>query len=394
MLRAATLILAKDARLRARDRSVWLFALVVPIGLTFLFSSIFPDTGELELTAGVVDLDGGEVAAGFVDGVLPGLAEADILTLVAFEDERDARSQVADGTVDAAWILPDGFSEAVAAGEDARIEVLVTAGRTLPGEVARGVAEAYASRIEQVGLALTTEVALTGTPPDPALAGAIGAAAAEAEALIAIEQETAGNGQPLDPVSYLAAGMASFFVFFVVQFGITGLLEERQLGTLQRLKAAPISPGAIQLGKLMGAFLLGLASMTALSVASTTVLGASWGPTSGVVILVVALVLAAMGVMALVGTFARTAEQAGNYQSIVAIVLGLSGGVFFPIPGDNLVMQIATRLSPHGWFIRGMDTLSTTGRWTAVLPAAVAILAFGVVAAIPAVVLERRRSSW
>jgi len=394
VLRAATLILAKDARLRARDRSVWLFALVVPIGLTFLFSSIFPDTGELELTAGVVDLDGGEVAAGFVDGVLPGLAEADILTLVAFEDERDARSQVADGTVDAAWILPDGFSEAVAAGEDARIEVLVTAGRTLPGEVARGVAEAYASRIEQVGLALTTEVALTGTPPDPALAGAIGAAAAEAEALIAIEQETAGNGQPLDPVSYLAAGMASFFVFFVVQFGITGLLEERQLGTLQRLKAAPISPGAIQLGKLMGAFLLGLASMTALSVASTTVLGASWGPTSGVVILVVALVLAAMGVMALVGTFARTAEQAGNYQSIVAIVLGLSGGVFFPIPGDNLVMQIATRLSPHGWFIRGMDTLSTTGRWTAVLPAAVAILAFGVVAAIPAVVLERRRSSW
>ncbi len=394
MLRAATLILAKDARLRARDRSVWLFALVVPIGLTFLFSSIFPDTGELELTAGVVDLDGGEVAAGFVDGVLPGLAEADILTLVAFEDERDARSQVADGTVDAAWILPDGFSEAVAAGEDARIEVLVTAGRTLPGEVARGVAEAYASRIEQVGLALTTEVALTGTPPDPALAGAIGAAAAEAEALIAIEQETAGNGQPLDPVSYLAAGMASFFVFFVVQFGITGLLEERQLGTLQRLKAAPISPGAIQLGKLMGAFLLGLASMTALSVASTTVLGASWGPTSGVVILVVALVLAAMGGMALVGTFARTAEQAGNYQSIVAIVLGLSGGVFFPIPGDNLVMQIATRLSPHGWFIRGMDTLSTTGRWTAVLPAAVAILAFGVVAAIPAVVLERRRSSW
>lgn len=394
MLRAATLILAKDARLRARDRSVWLFALVVPIGLTFLFSSIFPDTGELEVTAGVVDLDGGEVAAGFVDGVLPGLAEADILTLVAFEDEAEARSQVADGTADAAWILPAGFSDAVAAGEDARIEVLVTAGRTLPGEVARGVAEAYASRIEQVGLALTTEVALTGAPPDPALAGAIGAAAADAEELIAIEQETAGNGQPLDPVSYLAAGMASFFVFFVVQFGITGLLEERQLGTLQRLKAAPISPGAIQLGKLMGAFLLGLASMTALSVASTTVLGASWGPTPGVVILVVALVLAAMGVMALVGTFARTAEQAGNYQSIVAIVLGLSGGVFFPIPGDNLVMQIATRLSPHGWFIRGMDTLSTTDRWSAVLPAAAAILAFGVVAAIPAVVIERRRSSW
>ncbi len=394
MLRAATLILAKDARLRARDRSVWLFALVVPIGLTFLFSSIFPDTGELELTAGVVDLDGGEVAAGFVDGVLPALAEDGILTRVDLDDEADARARVADGTADAVWILPEGFSEAVAAGEDARIEVLVTAGATLSGEVARGVAEAYASRIEQVGLAITTEVALTGGPPDPALAGAIGAAAAAAGTLIALAEETTGNGAPLDAVSYLAAGMASFFVFFVVQFGITGQLEERQLGTLQRLQAAPISPGAIQLGKLLGAFLLGLASMTALTLASTTLLGASWGPAPGVAILVVALVLAAMGVMALVGMFARTSEQAGNYQSIVAIVLGLSGGVFFPIPGDNLIMQIATRLSPHGWFIRGMDTLSTTDRWSAVLPAAAAIVAFGAVAAIPAVVLQRRRSSW
>ena len=394
MLRAATLILAKDARLRARDRSVWLFALVVPIGLTFLFSSIFPDTGEVELTAGVVDLDGGEVAAGFVDGVLPAIAQEDILTLVSFADEADARAQVTDGTVDAAWVLPAGFSEAVATGEDARIEVLVSSGGGITGAVARGVAEAYASRVEQVGLALATEVALTAGPPDPALAGAIGAAAADAQALITLEEQTAGNGEPLDAVSYLAAGMASFFVFFVVQFGITGALEERQLGTLQRLKAAPISPGAIQLGKLLGAFLLGLASMTALSVAATTVLGASWGPAPGVVILVVALVLAAMGVMALVGVFARTAEQAGNYQSIVAIVLGLSGGVFFPIPGDNPIMQVATRLSPHGWFIRGMDTLSTTGRWSAVLPAAAAILAFAVVAAIPAVVIERRRSSW
>ncbi len=394
MLRAATIILSKDARLRARDRSVWLFALVVPIGLTFLFSSIFPDTGEFQLTAGVVDLDGGEVAAGFVDGVVPALVDEGILTTVDLEDESDARTRVADGDLDAAWILPEGFSAAVAGGEDARIEVYVTAGRTLAGEVARGVAEAYASRIEQVGLAITTEVALTGAPPDPALIGAIGAAAAEAEGLIALEEQTAGEGEPLDEVSYLAAGMAAFFVFFVVQYGITGRLEERQLGTLQRLQAAPISPAAIQLGKLLGAFLLGLASMTALTVASITLLGASWGPAPGVAILLVSMVLAAMGVMALVGVFARTAEQAGNYQSIVAIVLGVAGGVFFPIGGDNPLMQVLRRLSPHGWFIDGVYTLSLTGRWSAVLPAAAAILAFGAVTALPAVVIERRRSSW
>lgn len=394
MLRAASLILAKDARLRLRDRSVWLFALVVPIGLTFLFSSIFPDTGAIELRAGVVDLDGGEVAAGFVEGVVPALAEADVLTQVAFESEEDARTQVAEGVVDAAWVLPAGFSEEVLAGGDARIEVLVAAGRTLPGELARGVAEAYARRIEQAGLALTVQGALAGGPPDPQLIGAVGVAAAEAEELIRLTSDLSERGEPLDAVSYLAAGMAAFFVFFTVQFGVTGLLEERQFGTMSRLLAAPIAPGAIHLGKLLGAFLLGSTSMAVLAVASQLLLGAEWGPAPGVAILIVAIVLAAIGVMSLVALFAHTAEQASNFQAVVAVVLGLTGGVFVPIPGDVAALRIITAVSPHGWFLRGLNELSASGQWTAVLPAAGAILLFGAVTAAPAVVLQRRRSSW
>ncbi|MFO7961677.1 MAG: ABC transporter permease [Nitriliruptoraceae bacterium] len=394
MLRAASHILVKDTRLRLRDRSVWLFAFVVPLGLTFLFSSIFPDTETIELTAGVVDLDGGEVAAGFVDGVVPALVEADVVTAATFTGEQDARAQVADGTVDAVWVLPAGFSEAVLAGGDARIDVLVAAGRSLPGELARGVAEAYARRIEQVGLALTLEGVLSGGPPSPQLVGAVGAAASEAEDLIRLSTRTSDVGEPLDPLSYLAAGMAAFFVFFVVPYGITGLLEERQLGTMPRLLAAPIPPGAIQLSKLLGAFLLGITSMAVLSVASHLLLGAEWGPPVGIAILVVALVLAAMGVMSLVAVFAHTAEQAGNYQAVVAIVLGLSGGVFFPIPGDAGVLRIVTALSPHGWFLRGMNGLAASGQWSAVLPATGAILLFGAVTAVPALVLQRRRSTW
>ena len=394
MLRAASLILAKDTRLRVRDRSVWLFAFVVPLGLTFLFSSIFPDTEAIELRAGVVDLDGGEVAAGFVEGVVPALAEADVLTQVEFDSEEDARSRVAEGSVDAAWVLPAGFSEEVLAGGDARIEVLVAAGRTLPGELARGVADAYARRIEQAGLALTVQGALTGGPPDPQLIGAIGVAAAEAEELIQLTTDLSERGEPLDAVSYLAAGMAAFFVFFTVQFGVTGLLEERQLGTMPRLLAAPIAPGAIHLGKLLGAFLLGCTSMAVLAVASQQLLGAEWGPAPGVAILIVALVLAAIGVMSLVALFAHTAEQASNFQAVVAVVLGLTGGVFVPIPGDVAALRIITAVSPHGWFLRGLNELAASGQWTTVLPAAGAILLFGAVTAAPAVVLQRRRSSW
>ena len=38
-----------------------------------------------------------------------------------------------------------------------------------------------------------------------------------------------------------------------------------------------------------------------------------------------------MAVMALVATVAKTAEQAANWQAMVALVLGMLGGSFFPV---------------------------------------------------------------
>jgi ABC-2 type transport system permease protein len=394
VLRASLLLLRKDLRLRTRDRSVLLFAFVVPLGLTAVFSFIFPSEGELEIRGAVVDLDGGPVGAGLADELLPALVDQGVLLSVDRLDEDEARSQVTDGDLAVAWVVPAGTSQAITTGAGATIEVLVADGRVLSGEVARGVARAYAAEIDRIGLAVVTAASATGSPPDGELTQQIAATAATVAPVATVVDATTGSGQRMDITSYLAAGMAAFFVFFTVQFGVSGLLEERELGTLPRLLASPIPPAAVQAGKLLGAFLLGLVSMTVLAVASSLLLGASWGPTPGVALLVVALVLAALGVMSLVGSFAKTAEQAGNLQSIVAVVLGLLGGVFFPLPGDNLLLRTLTSVSPHGWFLRGLQDLVASGDWTVVLPNVVAITAFGLAASVPAMVLLRRRSTW
>jgi ABC-2 type transport system permease protein len=395
VFRAALVILGKDLRLRLRDRSVLLYAFVVPLGLIVLFSSILPEPEELSLTAAVVDADGGDVARGFVDGVLPALVEAGTLELVEVADEAAARRAVTAGELDAAWVLPVGFSEDVGAGRPSELVVVVAAGRFLPGEIARGVAEAYATQVRQVGLAVATTATVSRAAPGPQDIAAAAQIAATTPPVLQLENEaSSAGGGLLDPTSYLAAGMAAFFVFFVVQFGITGLLEERQQGTMPRLLAAPIPPAATQLGKISGAFVLGLVSMTVLAIASSLLLGADWGPAPGVAVLVVALVLAAMGVLALVGTFARTAEQAGNLQAVVGIVLGLLGGVFFPVPGDAELLRTASLISPHGWFLRGIAELRASGDWMVVWPAAGAIVAFGLVTALPAALRQRRAATW
>jgi ABC-2 type transport system permease protein len=391
MILAAMTILGKDLRLRVRDRSVIAFALVVPLGLTVLFSFVFPDIEEITLTAAVVDEDGGTVSHGFVDGVLPELVASGLLTLREVDDRAAADAALVDGSLDAVWILPAGFSDAVTAGRPADLEVVVNPDRGLQAQVAQGVAEGYALHLEGVALAVATSAA-TGEVAGEDLAAVAASAAASPPVMRLVATEAADL--QLDPTSYLAAGMAVFFVFFTVQFGVTGLLEEKQLGTMPRLLAAPISPTAIHLGKALGAAVLGVTSMAVLAVASRFLLGAAWGAPLGVAILILAVVAAAIGLMTLVGSFARTAEQAGNLQAIVAIVLGMLGGVFFPLDLGEGPLRLVSLIAPHGWFLRGISDLVGSGRWTAVLPAAAAMLAFGIATAVPAALRLRRTLTW
>jgi ABC-2 type transport system permease protein len=106
-----------------------------------------------------------------------------------------------------------------------------------------------------------------------------------------------------------------------------------------------------------------------------------------VAILVVAGVLAAIGVMAVVLALARTAEQGQNFQAIAAVMLGMLGGAFFPIAQVGGPLATLTYLTPHSWFLRGLADLSGGGGLGTVWPAAGALVLFGVVTA--AVALPR-----
>jgi ABC-2 type transport system permease protein len=152
--------------------------------------------------------------------------------------------------------------------------------------------------------------------------------------------------------------MAIFFLFFTAQFGVLSLLSERREGTLTRLVAAPIPPWSIVLGKALGSFLLGIAAMTVLVLASSFLLGAEWGSPVAVALLVLAAVIAAMGITALITTLARTEEQAGGWNSIVAVSLAILGGAFFDVSQGPEILGQVSRITPHAWFLEGIDILS------------------------------------
>jgi ABC-2 type transport system permease protein len=377
---AAFLIAEKDLRQRLRDRSAIMLALVIPLGLAFIFNLIIGGATEGDVTFryALVDGDHGPVAGTFVDEVLGSLEDDGLVRLVSARSIEQGRRLAEDGDVDATFVIPTGFSEAVQGQRASAIRVIGNVDAQIATQVARAVAEGFAGDLNGVRVAVATVLSAEkggrGTPA-PVLA----ARAASTRAPIGIDDVSAATRE-LDADTFFAAGMAVFFLFFTVQFGVSSLLEERNDGTLSRLLAAPVSRASILGGKLLTSFVLGVVSMTGLVVATSLLMGATWGDPLGVAVLILAGVLSAIAIMAVIATLARSAELAGNWQAIIAVILGLLGGTFFPIAEAGGVIAKLSLLTPHAWFLRGLADLAGGGGVGSVLPAAAAILAFAAVA--------------
>jgi ABC-2 type transport system permease protein len=380
-MRSAVLICVKDLKARLRDRSALLIGIVVPLGLAFIFNSIFSGISGNSKTIqlGVVALDRGTIGQQFVSQVLGAVGSSGLIAVHHENTVAGARALAAAGTLNAVIVIPADFSARVGANQPASMRVIGNVDSPISSQVARSIAESYAAELNRVRLSVATVVAHGGNAgaPSPSRLQALAARAAATTAPVAVGDISA-KSKELDQKSFFAAGMAVFFLFFTVQFGITSLLEERSDGTLARLLAAPITRASILGGKLLTSFMLGVVSMVVLVVATSLLFGASWGNPAGVAVLIVAAILAAMGIMSLIATLAKDAEQAGNWQSVVAVVLGLLGGTFFPVSQAPGILSKLTFAAPQAWFLRGLGDLRGGGISVVWVPA-LAMLGFAVV---------------
>jgi ABC-2 type transport system permease protein len=174
--------------------------------------------------------------------------------------------------------------------------------------------------------------------------------------------------------------MAVLFLFFAAQFGVVGLLAERRTGTLARMLASPVAPSTILLGKVLVSFVLCVVSMTVMVAATTLLMGASWGDPIAVAALVLAVSASATGIATLVVGFARTEEQAGGAIAIVAMSLAVLGGSFYQISQAPEGLASLAIVTPHYWFIRGINDLAAGGGIEAVVTPVALLLAVGLVA--------------
>lgn len=379
-MRVAVLIAANDLRQRLRDRSAVLIAVVAPLALAAIFALILSDVadGTVTFDYAIVDQDGGIAAELFSSTVLGEFETSGLIELTRADSLEEGERLAKDGHVAATFLIPAGFSDAVVGGRPGRLVVLGNVDLPIAVAVARSIAETYTSEVSAIQLAVATAATAADVSLEPEVVAELGVRAAAAGAPVRVE-DTSTISRQLEPTTFFSAGMAVFFLLFVVQFGVSSLLDERRDGTLQRLLVAPVAKTSILTGKFLSSVVLGTVSMAVLAVATSLLLGAHWGNPVGVGLLIIAAVLAATAITALIATLAQDTEQARGMQAIAAVVLGLVGGSFFSIAQAGGLIGTISLLTPHAWFLRGLGDLAGGGDLASVLVPAAVLLGFAAV---------------
>ena len=252
--------------------------------------------------------------------------------------------------------MPDGFGEAARAGQAVTVEavrgdeagieadIVLSVVDGLLGQFASGAVTARAALAEGVShddLGAIIEQATTGGPAYDLTRGQ-------------------ASDEQLDAGAALVAGQAGLFLLFTVSFGVTGLLIDRESGALARLRSMPLPGWVIIASKALVSFVLGVVATGVLLALGSVLFDADFGSLPAVAVLVLCAAAAGTSVMFLIVRVARTSEQAGIATSIVALVLGIGGGAFFPVSATGPLSHVLD-LNPVAALLRGLGTTSGGG---------------------------------
>lgn len=394
MGRTLLTLVAHDLRQHLRDRSMLLFALVIPFSLAFVFSLAFAGLEDFELdpvTVAVSAPDGDESAAAVV-GTLEALPEQGLAVTVLPVSAGEVAGLVDSGEVGVGAVLPEGFGEAMAGGAAPGADVVVRVGSDagLSEDVTADIIRSTVQRMDADAAAIAA--AADGDALSEQELGALAQELGQAEPEVAWTSSQV-NGASLSLTSGIVAGQAGMFLFFTVGFAVLTLLTEREWGTLDRLRSMPMPRWLVLVAKAVVGVLLGVASTSMILLAGTVLLdGVHFGSWWAVLTLVVAVVAAATSVMFIILKVVRTSEQASLAIAVVAISLGVAGGTFFPLPVEGWLGQVV-QVNPVAALGRGLGITAGGGDVVDLAPVLLTLLAFTAVVLLIARILPGRKDA-
>lgn len=378
-----------------KDRVTLLMFIVLPIMLTFLFGSALGG-GERRIAVAVSDSD----ATRYSREIAAALPEKSYA--IRAVSEESARAMVSSGEVAAALIIPAGFGDDLLAGVDTTVTAVTDPRSTgaiaivqaLDGRAQRLAASAMVIRV--VRAAFDDAGRLSGSsvgPPSPADIYTYSEDQWEPRPPVSVLEETVTaskvRGASTEPMGFqqYSLGYTVMFMMFMGLGSAGGFLDEREQGTLARLLTTPTSRGLLVAGKVAGIYATVILQAAILIGAGALLFGVPWGQDPlAVVLLIGTFGLATTGLGVMLSTIVRSRGQMSAATAVLAVVLSMLGGAYWPLDIVSPEMRTIAYFTPSGWVMSGLTDVVVRyqGIGQAILPALVltgmagAFLAVGV----------------
>jgi len=363
----------KEIQVFMRDRGALALLFLFPILLSSVQGganvamTAEGETPSILLHVGLANGDEGN----FGSEISKALQSIEILDVETFEQKDEAEEKVAKGEAAAAIVIPAGFSDKINAYTPASITVIVDPAQPESISIITGIMNQVVDEVTiwgEISYGVRTVLGnsglLDGATPEQMAAvsaqnlGVIMTRLNEMRRNPVIEvvsedlKGEASEGGIMGFLSYVFAAYTVLFIFFVVGTCAESIQDEREMGTLRRLVAAPIPRGSVIGGKMLGYMLIPCLQVVILFAVGSLFFDVPLGKSpAGLIVLtiVVAGVSTSMGL--LLATLVKSKKQAGDMGVLLGFVLGFAGGAI-PIAPLRMVrmegvISILARFVPH-----------------------------------------------
>jgi ABC-2 type transport system permease protein len=338
MLRTVWAICRHDAQRMAREKSMLVFGLALPVIIITLVGLTFGGEGSLDI--GVQDLDDSPRSAALVER----LEDFDGVTVKHYDDEGSMRRDVRITDLQAALIVPAGYGGDLDAGS-AQVDVLLDV-----DEQAFSALATIDAAVTQEGVREGAVHVVAAAQGDPAAARRlVEATQRDLHPVEVVDRRRLGRDVAGGTFSYTAPANLVLFVLINTFAVSTILANDRKSGVIKRQLATPNRASSILLGIGVSKLLFSLVQSALIVGIGTVAFGVTWGNLLAAAALVVTFAVLATAVGLLLGSWASDADQAQSIGIPIGVATGMLGGCMWPTEIVPRAMQVVGHISPHAW---------------------------------------------
>jgi len=359
----------KDIRLIIHDKRAVVLTLLVPVALISLFAFAFGGTGKSNDTNPIAiyisDQDSTDVSRDVV-AQLDTMSSLDIKKL-PFDE---AKNEVNKGSRVAVLAIYKGFKDSVEAGSTPSAELFYDQSRQIEAGLLQQVL--FSKLMGIIGkrtIKKSINKMIVENNPDLSkdeLDLITSKVNEQMEGFEKDEKNPANNSMGIKATPIFAksennlglvqavAGTAIMMLLFTVTGMGSGMLLEKEEGTLKKLLYSPLQPTAILFGKMTATIVVSIIQLTVMFLFAWLVFGLDIFidiPSLILMILSTAFSCATFGIF--IASIAKTRKQVESYSTLIILIMSAIGGSMVPLFIMPAIMQKIAIVSVNYWGIQG-----------------------------------------